>query len=75
MGHDVIEATKDGHDGGERPLLLTKQQVCDKLSIGHSTLYNLHRGKKLRGHKVGKELRWTPDSVQAYVKELYAEDS
>ena len=75
MEHDVIETTTDGHDRGEQPLLLSKQQVCDRLSINKSTLGNLHRGYKLRGRMVGKELRWSPESVQEYVDELYAEGS
>jgi excisionase family DNA binding protein len=51
-------------------LLLTRDEAARMLSIKPETLDYLHRMKRLRGVKVGKELRWRPPDVQRFVHEL-----
>ena len=71
----MIATTKEGQGGIERSLLLTKKQVSVMLAVPVSTVGNLHRYGTLLGRRVGRELRWHPGVVAAYVKRLEEETS
>lgn len=56
------------------PKLLTKSDVAAVLNSEPGTVYYLHRVGELRGHRVGKQLRWFPRDVDAYLERLSQED-
>lgn len=51
-------------------LLLTKEETALVLSIAPESVTYLHRVKSLPAVKVGKELRWKPSAVKAFVEGL-----
>lgn len=48
--------------------MLTISQVCDKLNISRDTLERLMKAGAISGAKIGKQWRFTEDSIQDYVK-------
>lgn len=55
------------------PLVMTKQQVAEALTVSEDTIENLHRVGQLRGVLIGKHLRWRPADVSAFVEGLGGE--
>ena len=55
-------------------LLLTREEVSQLLAVPADTIANLHRVRLLSGVKVGKHLRWTPESVRQFVEGLNPDD-
>ena len=53
------------------PLLLwSAEETGEALGITPDAVKNLHRVEVLRGHKVGRVLRWKPDDVRQFVDGL-----
>lgn len=52
------------------PLVLTRDQVASVLQVPPDTIENLHRTRQLCGFQIGKHLRWDPDHVRAFAKQL-----
>jgi len=59
---------------GPNPLLLTAQEVCDRLSIAKATLYRMiSRGEFPKGLKHKKSItwaRWPEKWVEEYLEKL-----
>ena len=55
-------------------LLLTRDQVASILGVDGKTVDNLHRMRRLRAVRVGRENRWKPQSVKEFVETLEPED-
>ena len=53
-----------------RELLLTKTEAARVLRVSEDTVCNLHRVGALPAIKIGRSLRWSPESVRRYVAEL-----
>lgn len=51
-------------------LVLSRDEVATLLNVEPATVANLHRLGRLRAAKIGRELRWLPSAVQAYVDGL-----
>ena len=51
-------------------LVLTREQVAERLQVPVDTVENLHRTGQLRGVKVGKHKRWRPTDVETFVQQL-----
>ena len=52
------------------PFVLTRAQVATLLQVPEDTIENLHRTAQLPGFKVGKHLRWWPESVRKFAETL-----
>ena len=51
-------------------LLLTREETARVLSIAPESVTYLHRVKSLPAVRVGRQLRWKPETVREYVKSL-----
>jgi len=51
-------------------LLWTMDHVAAMLSVPVSTIEGLHRTERLRGHLIGRHLRFRPSDVVAFVDSL-----
>lgn len=49
---------------------LTAQQVAERFQVTPWTIKNLHRVGKLRGVIVSRKLRFPPQSIEAFEREL-----
>ncbi len=54
-------------------LLLDRDQVAAILGVDGATIDNLHRVRRLRAVRVGRENRWKPQSVREFVENLEPE--
>ena len=54
-------------------LLLTREDVAMILGVDGVTVDNLHRLRRLRAVRVGRENRWKPQAVRDFVETLEPE--
>lgn len=54
-------------------LLLDRDQVASILGVDGATVDNLHRVRRLRAVRVGRENRWKPQTVRDFVESLEPE--
>ena len=54
-------------------LLLDRDQVASILGVDCSTVDNLHRLRRLRAVRVGRQNRWKPQAVRDFVETLEPE--
>jgi len=52
------------------PLLLDVDQAAELLGVPSTTMSNLHRCGELKGHVVGKHLRWRRRDIERFVDRL-----
>lgn len=50
--------------------LLKADEVAARLGVRPETVRNLHKSSKLRGFKVGRELRWRLSDVMTFIADL-----
>jgi excisionase family DNA binding protein len=50
--------------------LLTAKEVADRLSISRVTLWRLARDGKIEAHRIGKQLRFDREEVEAFIKRM-----
>jgi excisionase family DNA binding protein len=48
--------------------LLTAKEVAERLSISRVTLWRLARDGKIEAHRIGKQLRFDREEVEAFIK-------
>ena len=53
-----------------RDPVLTVDQVASLLQVDAGTVKHEHRMRRLRGHRVGRRLRWRLSAVDRYVEAL-----
>lgn len=56
-------------------LLWDAEQVAVSLRVSTNTILNLHRVKQLEGVMVGRHLRFQPDRVRKFARELTPSNS
>ena len=56
-------------------LALKAEDVAALLQVPVGTVKYLHRVGQLRGAKVGRYLRWLPETVESYRRKLAAESN
>ena len=47
--------------------LLTRDEVCEQLSISQSTLYRIVSTRELRAVKIGGQYRFEPQEIERYI--------
>jgi hypothetical protein len=67
---EAIESVDTEPTSRREPLLLTAEDVGRLLQVEAATVHNLHRLGRLRGVRVGRELRWRFADVRRFVDEL-----
>lgn len=53
---------------GPQEKLLTAKQVAERLSVSRVTLWRLARDGKIEAHRIGKQLRFEREEVEAFIK-------
>lgn len=48
--------------------LLSVVEVVERLNVSRTTVWRLVRDRKIEAHRIGKQLRFTRDEVEAYMK-------
>lgn len=71
----LLPVSTDSTDVLMRRLLRTRGQVAELLGVPESSVSYLHRMRRLKAVRVGKELRWKPESVREFVDSLDSEES
>ena len=65
---------RNGMASIELPHVLTAEEVGDILRVPAATVRNLHRYGRLRGERVGRQLRWSRGRVLSYIRSLEGTD-
>lgn len=52
--------------------MLTRQQVCERLNIGLTTLHKLTRSGEVRGAKIAGGWRFDPEDIEAFIEQRKA---
>jgi excisionase family DNA binding protein len=50
-------------------ILLTVQDVMNRLQIGRKTLYSLTKSGKVKSVKIGGSVRYEPEEIDRFIKE------